>query len=690
MAKKFTDLTADTTPAIADIMAISQSPFGAGTSKKVTLANLFFQLQQWDFAQDAGSTDTYVATLSPAPSAYVTGVAYRFKANTANTGACTINFNALGAKAIKKFNSGVATDLDDNDIRAGQWVDLIYDGTNMQMQSNLGNGSGVSGLTTGKIPKAASATSLTDSTMFVDGNGVNVGANDFIVTQSIKSGGAVTPKIYIGGNVSSAGGIELVSNNNLGWCSSSSDATTAQDIGMSRFGAGALEINKGNPTSAGTQSDLRDIILRSLTTTTGVNTAADGGGTDAYAITLSPAITAYITGQSFTFKANTANTGAATLNVNGLGAKTIKKPVGGITTDLADNDIRAGQWVDVIYDGTNMQMKSMLGNAASGGGTEATTTWAWSGDISPTISANTDDWAPTGLASASVIRANVTGGFNLTGITGGADGRFLLLINTGSFGNVLTLKNGSSSSAAANRMVFVGTDDVALHGGGAIVLWYDSTSSLWRSMNLPDNGKYYAVGNGSGSNPAFTFNNNTGNGMSTDGGNITSISSQGAAVASFYNVSGTKSFQVDGQNGVGNPGSGSGVWSGFAPGPNVGQAKWIREGTTNAGTLYHPTRTMAVPAGIPTPDLAQGNVQRHTVTGNITFGAPSNMVDGIEFTIIVKENGTGGHTVAWDSAYKWAGGSTPTHTSAANAVDIFRFWTDGTNAYERSRALDVK
>lgn len=91
------------------------------------------------YGSDAGSTDTYVCSLSPAIGAYKTGAHYRFKANTANTGACTINFNSLGAKTIKKAVGGITTDLDTNDIRVGQWVDLVYDGTNMQMQSTLGN-----------------------------------------------------------------------------------------------------------------------------------------------------------------------------------------------------------------------------------------------------------------------------------------------------------------------------------------------------------------------------------------------------------------------------------------------------------------------------------------------------------------------------------------------------------------------
>lgn len=93
-----------------------------------------------DFScQDAGANDTYACSLPAAPSGYVTGQRYLFKANTANTGAATVNFNSLGAITIKKVAGGVTTDLADNDIRAGQWVGLIYDGTNMQMQSALGN-----------------------------------------------------------------------------------------------------------------------------------------------------------------------------------------------------------------------------------------------------------------------------------------------------------------------------------------------------------------------------------------------------------------------------------------------------------------------------------------------------------------------------------------------------------------------
>ena len=89
----------------------------------------------------SGSSTTYACNMPAVPPAYAAGTLYAFQADMANTGAATINFNSLGAKSIKKTQGGAATDLATNDIRAGQWVILIYDGTNMQMLSLLGNGS---------------------------------------------------------------------------------------------------------------------------------------------------------------------------------------------------------------------------------------------------------------------------------------------------------------------------------------------------------------------------------------------------------------------------------------------------------------------------------------------------------------------------------------------------------------------
>lgn len=109
----------------------------------------------------------------------------------------------------------------------------------------------------------------------------------------------------------------------------------------------------------GTPSSSNKYVTASSLQDGGLIYAASSAGSDTYAITLSPAPSAYAAGQVFNFKADVANTGAATLNVNSLGAKTIKKLN---DQDLATGDIEAGQVVTVVYDGTSMQMTSQVAN----------------------------------------------------------------------------------------------------------------------------------------------------------------------------------------------------------------------------------------------------------------------------------------------------------------------------------------
>jgi hypothetical protein len=87
----------------------------------------------------------------------------------------------------------------------------------------------------------------------------------------------------------------------------------------------------------------------------------DTASSDDYAADLD-AYTEYTTGHSFFFVANTANVGAASLNINSLGAVAIKKNV---NEDLANDDIKAGQISLLVYDGTNFQI---ISGAGGGGG----------------------------------------------------------------------------------------------------------------------------------------------------------------------------------------------------------------------------------------------------------------------------------------------------------------------------------
>jgi hypothetical protein len=86
-----------------------------------------------------------------------------------------------------------------------------------------------------------------------------------------------------------------------------------------------------------------------------LNSGQDTGTTNAYAVQLDRAITAYVSRACYSFLAASSNTGPATLNVSSLGGVPIKKFQGGGLVDLANGDISAGQIVQVCYDGTVMQ-----------------------------------------------------------------------------------------------------------------------------------------------------------------------------------------------------------------------------------------------------------------------------------------------------------------------------------------------
>ncbi len=138
----------------------------------------------------------------------------------------------------------------------------------------------------------------------------------------------------------------------------------------------------------------------------------------------------------------------------------------------------------------NNAAATLAGAAASGANTDITSlagialtqNVALSGDISPTqITANQNDYNPTGLSTASVLRLNTDASRDITGLQGGADGRLIVIHNVGSFS--IVLKDESGSSTAANRFALFA--DITLATDQSVVLQYDSTSSRWRAVALP-------------------------------------------------------------------------------------------------------------------------------------------------------------------------------------------------------------
>lgn len=109
-----------------------------------------------------------------------------------------------------------------------------------------------------------------------------------------------------------------------------------------------------------------------------------GTGTNAIAVTLNPAPTALVEGMAISFKNTTANTGAATLNLNGLGAKPIVKSNGGA---LSSGNLKAGSIYTVRYSGTSfiLQGEGGSGNATASDLLSGKTATTDAGDIVGTM-----------------------------------------------------------------------------------------------------------------------------------------------------------------------------------------------------------------------------------------------------------------------------------------------------------------
>lgn len=102
------------------------------------------------------------------------------------------------------------------------------------------------------------------------------------------------------------------------------------------------------------------MAMESIEVRNDVDQYAVTSGTDTYTATPNPALASYLTGAQVTLNFGNTNTGASTINLNGLGAKSIITPDG-----LA---LTGGELLGImtlVYDGTSFQI---LGGSGAGGG----------------------------------------------------------------------------------------------------------------------------------------------------------------------------------------------------------------------------------------------------------------------------------------------------------------------------------
>lgn len=275
-------------------------------------------------------------------------------------------------------------------------------------------------------------------------------AHTITVTGSITAYAAGQRYIYIAGtsntgscslNVNGIGGVSIVKGSGA-IALSANDIVSGQvvDVVYDTGGGGRFRLM-----NYPTRSDIQNSTL-----TYG---GTSGGSGNAQTITLTPAITAYVIGQQYEFIAANPNTGATTLNFNGLGAQPliykVKACVGGeLQTNVAAR---------VIWDGTSFQLVN------HGGG------WA---SFSPTYSAS---GSMTYTATTTYFRYQIHGkrcdvGMKATGTTAGTASTTLIFTipiattNTNGSFPVLINENGTLAYGIG---VFSSTTQVSVQYLGA-------------------------------------------------------------------------------------------------------------------------------------------------------------------------------------------------------------------------------
>jgi hypothetical protein len=337
-----------------------------------------------------------------------------------------------------------------------------------------------------------------------------------------------------------------IANNGLTNCIAKDGQTTVTaDISFSGFKLTnvASAIARSGVPNAGQIQDGGLILLSAVT------------GTNTITATTTPGVTAYLPGQVFRLFPTGSNTGATTLNINSLGAKSITK-FG--AAPLSAGDIITGNAIEVMFDGVQFQL---LG--ASGAGRLINVQiFTSSGTYTPTAGATSIIVEGIGGAGAGAGAANPgVGAANAGGPGGnGAWGRKrisgptsqTITIGAGgtpttgaggngtttSFGALLTLPGGTgapaptaSASAALSGSYGAGAGgptgaDVGSAGGnGTAGLILASSSAL---AGTASNSQFGQGGAGPGANAPLSSNGSAG-GRGAGGGGGVAVGSVTAA-----------------------------------------------------------------------------------------------------------------------------------------------------------------
>jgi hypothetical protein len=415
-------------------------------------------------------TDTVLGTMSPTLTAYAAGQLFYFIASGANTGAVTLNIDALGAKAITRDGS---TALAAGDINSGEIVVVIYDGTRFQM-INAANSFG---------------NTTINGTLTVTGN-TGLQAN-VSVTSALSVGGtfAVTGAATLGSTLAVTGKSDLPTVS-----TASANAAVAVITDLSAAGASITSANVGTAvvttgtvtnltaTSASVASVNAGVAL--LTTATVTDLTATGASIASANLGNAVISALTLTGVSVA----SANVGVANItDLRATGASVTSANLGtavittGTVTNLTATSASvasANAAVALVTTGTVTNLTSTAASIASANvGTAVITTLTVTGASIASANAGNVQAAIASVGSANLGTAVITTG-TLTNLT--ATSASVASVNAGvalvTTGTVTNLTSTAASIASANigvaaigTLSFTGASIASLNAGTATI-----------------------------------------------------------------------------------------------------------------------------------------------------------------------------------------------------------------------------
>jgi hypothetical protein len=178
-----------------------------------------------------------------------------------------------------------------------------------------------------------------------------------------------------------------------------------------------------------------------------------GGTGNAITLTYGVAPASYIQGEKYAFKASAANSGATTINVNGLGAKNVfKKSPTGAAAACIGGEIQSGDLVELEYDGTQFQL---LSGASFAGGTLTAALNEVYVSSAQAVSTNTLDISAIGANTIDLTQSSGSVINNFGNVPAGAR-RTLRFIGA----SPGSLQNGSNLSIPGGTTITLGQNDV--------------------------------------------------------------------------------------------------------------------------------------------------------------------------------------------------------------------------------------